>query len=88
VYEVGGGPAGVVEGLFVNRDRRESGVEGGSEDPGTLNMVMDVSLNELNRKWLRYRRCLLSDSDVQFGAAGCHDLQWHNNVGGQYHKTA
>jgi len=31
---------------------------------------------------------LLSDSDVQFGAAGCHDLQWRDNVGGQYHETA
>jgi len=34
----GGGPAGVVEG-FDAKERRLSGVDGGSEEPGARNMT-------------------------------------------------
>ena len=34
----GGGPAGVVDG-FEGRERRLLGVEGGSEEPGTRNIL-------------------------------------------------
>ena len=35
----GGGPIGVVEGMGSRRSKR-SGVEGGSEEPGTVNFII------------------------------------------------
>lgn len=42
----GGGPAGVVEGICL-LDRRESGVDGGSEESGTANILLCQTVGEV-----------------------------------------